>query len=421
MRVIAEGNGLGVMGVWSDSDCRAPFGLRLDLVAGFDSEIDVVISRVALFGQSSISPVDLALLVADRLAISRLFEAMGPQVFHGSPLSTILRQAAPLYGWKVPQWRDCRLSSYSLDGEEWSIEFSSGVDLHSEQERFPSNHPDALYTLDQTLRHRDVELELLGKNDQALEQYYAERLFGGDTSRWVAERAFQIAIADRTLEAKLLDHAERWLIKDERSLAARALLVHASLEQRHPEMAERLLFELAELPTQARVHRRMGAAELYALRLAVAHVALDVDPVHAKEHYERVLAQNPDSVLAYESLARLCSRLGETRDAIRYGESYLIHEQDDAAKFEFLLFLGQEHLKLEQGADAAGLVYRQALQLRPDDRRVLTALADLALEREDTSSALRHLSKLSTTVAGDVEPDEHVELLLKIAALGKSH
>ena len=62
VRVIAEGNGLGIMGVWSDSDCRAPFGLRLDLVAGFDSEIDLIVSRVALFGKSSISPIDLALL-----------------------------------------------------------------------------------------------------------------------------------------------------------------------------------------------------------------------------------------------------------------------------------------------------------------------------------------------------------------------
>ena len=417
VRVIAEGNGLGIMGVWSDSDCRAPFGLRLDLVAGFDSEIDLIVSRVALFGKSSISPIDLALLVADRLAISRLFEPMGPQVYHGSPLSTILRQAAPLYGWKVPQWRDCRLSSYALEGDEWKISFGTGLDLNSEEERFPANHPDALYTLDQTLRHRDIELALLGSHDESVQHYYADRLFDGDTSRWVAERAFQVAIADRALQAKVLDHAERWLIKDERSLAARALLVHAALEQNHPEMAERLLFELAELPTQARVHRRMGAAELYALRLAVAHVALDVDPVHAKEHYERVLAQNPDSILAYESLARLCSRLGESESAIKYGESYLVHEQDDAAKFEFLLFLGQEHLKLDNGADQASLVYRKALQIRPDDRRALTALADLALAREDTSSALRHLSRLSTTVADDVEPEEHVELLLKIAIL----
>ena len=128
------------------------------------------------------------------------------------------------------------------------------------------------------------------------------------------------------------------MIKDERSLAARMLLVHASLEQKHPEMAERLLFELAELPTQARVHRRMGAAELYGLRLAIAQVATEVDPVHAREHYERVLSQNPDSVLAYESLARLSARLDEPRAAVEYGQSYLVHETDDAAKFEFLLF-----------------------------------------------------------------------------------
>ena len=417
VRVIAEGNGLGIMGVWSDSDSRAPFGLRLDLVAGFDSEVDFVVSRVALFGRSSISPIELSLLVTDRLALSRLFEPIGPQVFHGSPLSTILRQAAPLYGWKVPQWRDCRLSSYALEGEEWSLSFGSGLDLHSDDERFPSTHPDALYTLDQTLRHRDVELELLGKSSQDIGVFYADRLFGGDTSRWVAERAFQSAISDKDLQAKLLDHAERWLIKDERSLAARSLLVHAALEERHPEMAERLLFELAELPTQARIHRRMGAAELYALRLAIANVAADVDPVHAKEHYERVLTQNPDSVLAYESLARLCSRLGESEAAIQYGESYLVHEEDEAAKFDFLLFLGEEHLKLDNGVEGAGLAYRQALQLRPDDRRALTALADLALARGDTSSALRHLSRLSTTVVDEVEPEEHVELLLKIAAL----
>ena len=62
-------------------------------------------------------------------------------------------------------------------------------------------------------------------------------------------------------------------------------------------------------------------------------------------------------------------------------------------------------------------VLGQALHLRPDDRRVLTAFADLALERSDTSSALRHLSRLSNTVADDVEPEEHVELLLKIAGL----
>ena len=163
IRVIADGQGLGVMGVWADSDTRAPFGLRLDLVAGFDSEIDIVVSRVALFGQASISPIDLALLVSDRLALGQLFEAMGPQVYHGSPLATILRQAAPAYGWKVPQWHDCRLSSYSLTGEEWVVSFSSGLDFQRDEDRFPPTHPDALYTLDQTLRHRDVELELLAK------------------------------------------------------------------------------------------------------------------------------------------------------------------------------------------------------------------------------------------------------------------
>ena len=153
----------------------------------------------------------------------------------------------------------------------------------------------------------------------------------------MAERAFQCAITDTELQAKLLDSAERWLIKDERSLAARMLLVHASLAQKHPEMAERLLFELAELPTQARIHRRMGAAELYGLRLAIAQVATEVDPVHAREHYERVLSQNPDSVLATRVGPSFC-RLDEPRAAVEYGQSYLVHETDDAAKFSFYFF-----------------------------------------------------------------------------------
>ena len=161
------------------------------------------------------------------------------------------------------------------------------------------------------------------KGGDEVKQFYADRLFDGETSRWVAERAFQCAITDTELQAKLLDSAERWLIKDERSLAARMLLVHASLAQKHPKkMAERLLFELAELPTQARIHRRMGAAELYGLRLAIAQVATEVDPVHAREHYERVLSQNLTPFL-HTSLARLSARLDEPRAAVEYGQSYL--------------------------------------------------------------------------------------------------
>ena len=67
----------------------------------------------------------------------------------------------------------------------------------------------------------------------------------------------------------------------------------------------------------------------------MAHVALDVDPVHAKEHYERVLAQNPDSILAYESQFDSV-HAWVNADAIKYGESYLVHEQDEAYTEFFL-------------------------------------------------------------------------------------
>lgn len=220
--------------------------------------------------------------------------------------------------------------------------------------------------------------------------------FSGDSkaARAAYSKALELAPAYAPAHVALIASAARAGDVPEMKRLAAAM---ESVLPRHPATAlvqvEMLLHEGDYAQARERVQLLLRAfpdqeAILYAAGTAEAGVG---NVIQAMAHFGKVLGQNPDHVLARESMAAAEIRLGQYSRALDTLKPLLSDKEQTARA---LALAGEAHIKLGSPA-AAEAAFQRAARMRPEDTRLQAAALASRLLGPDASSALSELKALA--------------------------
>jgi tetratricopeptide (TPR) repeat protein len=153
------------------------------------------------------------------------------------------------------------------------------------------------------------------------------------------------------------------------------------------------------------------AAELVRVHMALAQLleSKDADPARARVHYERVIALDPENVVAWEKLQRLALEAGAHSRAAFCLMERAKRAPSASERGELFVELGKLWELQKKGADHARSAYELALETDPLNVEAMAALVRIY------SDARRH--DPGSSVGAERALDAHATLGLHAAAL----
>lgn len=149
-------------------------------------------------------------------------------------------------------------------------------------------------------------------------------------------------------------------------------------------------------------------------RIGALHEEQFLEHEAAANAYSEALDIDPSHEVVLTALARVYRSLGLHEDAVGVLERHVKIVEDPARKAELLTSLGRALMESGKRPDRAIEVYRAALELKPDDREILNAIAKLSELLADAKGAVAALEK---SVGLMKEPKEKAEALARMGRI----
>ncbi len=254
-----------------------------------------------------------------------------------------------------------------------SLEDRSGAEIQA-----PPTNDEVMY--------RVLAAEVEG-NDGDLEKsaadYLAAALESSDPA--IAERATRIAIAARSWQFAAMA-ADRWVVLQPDSLDARQTAVQAMLLNGDYMAAEHQMSGILDL---------MGDDRGHAWTLIAAQLARSPNPEKARGMLQRLINQYgaADQADALFAQSQLAVRMGELDQAAALAQQAVAREPDRAELHAWVGRLAVNQQDMERAMES----YRQARALKPQDRTIAMAYAELLKRDGQKTAALDVLAELPDT------------------------
>jgi tetratricopeptide (TPR) repeat protein len=263
-------------------------------------------------------------------------------------------------------------------------------------------HPEATAALEQVYR-KQSDWTALGK----LLEGKAKMLSG-------REKAEVLAAVAEVYEDRL-DNADEATRRYESVLELDPLSLSAlkGLERLYARAGKfrELLKNLREqLKLAATPRQKVGLLE----RIGALHEEQFLEHEAAANAHSEALDIDPNHEASLTALARGYRSLGLHDDAVGVLERHVKIVEDPGRKAELLTSLGRALLESGKRPDRAIEVYRAALELKPDDREILNAIAKLSEQLSDAKGAVAALER---SVSLMKEPKEKAEALARMGRI----